>query len=140
MDMLKATDVRKNWSLTLDSVVRERPAYIKRTHDSIAMMDVSTLNDLLIGYQFVAKKYQEDDGSITLSLVDIDIVANAPDETSAKKRLAAYIKEYAEEFYDEYEYWSKAPNRKAHIPYVFKALTLDIDDIAGGIKCQGGKN
>ena len=59
MDMMKATDVRKNWSLTLDSVVRERPAYIKRTHDSIAMMDVSTLNTLLMGYRFNAKKLKE---------------------------------------------------------------------------------
>ncbi len=140
MDMMKATDVRKNWSLTLDSVVRERPAYIKRTHDSIAMMDVSTLNTLLMGYRFNAKKFKEKDGSVTLSLVDMDIVANGPDEASAKKRMAAYIKEYAEEFYDEYEYWSKAPNRKPHIPYVIKALTLEIDDIVGDIVCRGGKN
>ena len=97
MDMLSATDVRKNWSLTLDSVVRDRPAYVKRTHDSVAIIDVYTLNTILAGYKYNARKYVEDDGSVTLSLEDIDIVVNCNDEESAKKRLAADIKEYAED-------------------------------------------
>ncbi len=139
MDLLNATDVRKNWSVTLDSVVRERPAYIKRTHDNIAIIGVSTLNDILSGYRFNVKKIKEDDGSITLSTVEMDIIANAPDEISAKRRLAAYIKEYAEEFYDEFPLWSAAPNRKSHIPYVFKALSLSIDEILEDIVCQNGK-
>jgi len=54
--------------------------------------------------------------------------------------MAAYIKEYAEEYYDDYEIMSKAPNRKSHIPYVFKALTLDVEEIEGEIICQDGKN
>ena len=139
MDLLNATDVRKNWSVTLDSVVRERPAYIKRTHDNIAIIGVSTLNDILSGYRFNVKKIKEDDGSITLSTVEMDIIANAPDEISAKRQLAAYIKEYAEEFYDEFPLWSAAPNRKSHIPYVFKALSLGIDEILEDIVCQNGK-
>ncbi len=40
MDVLSSTDVRKNWSETLDSVVRERPAYIKRTRDNLALMNI----------------------------------------------------------------------------------------------------
>lgn len=140
MDMINATEVRKNWSLTLDSVVREKPAYIKRTHDSIAMIDVSMLNTLLAGYSFRAKRFREEDGSVTLSLIDLDIAVNDSNEESAKQRLAAYIKEYAEEYYDEFELWSKAPNRRPHIPYVIKALTLDVDDIKREIICQNGKN
>jgi len=77
MDYLNATDVRKNWSLTLDSVVREKPAYIKRTRDEIAMMDVRMLSYLLRIYEFVADKFIEPDGSVTLSLRNMDIVVNA---------------------------------------------------------------
>ena len=54
---------------------------------------------------------------------------NETDEKTAKLRLAEYIKEYAEEFYSDYAYWSKAPNRQSHIPYVFKALTLDTESV-----------
>lgn len=140
MDMLSATDVRKNWSLTLDSVVRDRPAYVKRTHDSVAIIDVYTLNTILAGYKYNARKYVEDDGSVTLSLEDIDIVVNCNDEESAKKRLAADIKEYAEEFYEEFSLWASAPNRKSHLPYVVKALTLDVDEISEDIVCLNGKN
>ena len=139
MDMLNATDVRKNWSYTLDSVVRVKPAYVKRTHDSIAMIGISTLNEILGGYHFYADEYKESDGSITLSLRDMDIVVNDVDHESALKRLAAYIKEYAEEFYSEFDLMSKAPNRRNHIPYVFKALTIDEESILEDTVCQDGK-
>ena len=140
MNLLNATDVRKNWSVTLDQVAHERPAYVKRTHDNVAIVSVSTLNMMLSGYHFCAKEFKEKDGSVTLSAVDLDIVVNEVNEQAAKRRLAEYIKEYAEEFYEEYSLWSKAPNRKGHIPYVFKALTLDTEAIEGEIICQAGKN
>ena len=94
---------------------------------------------MLSGYHFNAKKFKEDDGSITLSAVDLDIVVNEADEKTAKLRLAEYIKEYAEEFYSDYAYWSKAPNRQSHIPYVFKALTLDTESVMEDIVCRNGK-
>ena len=140
MDLLNATDVRKNWSVTLDKVAHERPAYVKRTHDNVAIISFSTLNLMLAGYHFCAKKFKEKDGSITLSAVDLDIVVNEANEQAAKRRLAEYIKEYAEEFYEEYALWSKAPNRVGHIPYVFKAITLDTEAIEEEIICQDGKN
>ncbi len=139
MDLLNATDVRKNWSITLDTVSRERPAYVKRTHDNVAIISVPTLNLMLSGYHFHANKFKEEDGSVTLSAADLDIVVNEVNEDAAKRRLAEYIKEYAEEFYSEYPLWSKAPNRQSHIPYVFKALTLDEDAIMEDIVCRSGK-
>lgn len=139
MDMINATDVRKNWSITLDNVAHERPAYIKRTHDNVAIFSVDTLNMILAGYHFNARRFKEKDGSVTLSSVDLDIVVNDVNEEAAKRRLAEYIKEYAEEFYSEYSYWSKAPNRQSHIPYVFKALTLDTESVMEDIVCRNGK-
>ena len=139
MDMINATDVRKNWSITLDNVAHERPAYIKRTHDNVAIFSVDTLNMMLAGYHFNARRFKEKDGSVTLSSVDLDIVVNDVNEEAAKRRLAEYIKEYAEEFYSEYSYWSKAPNRQSHIPYVFKALTLDTESVMENIVCRNGK-
>ena len=139
MDMINATDVRKNWSITLDNVAHERPAYIKRTHDNVAIFSVDTLNMMLAGSHFNARRFKEKDGSVTLSSVDMDIVVNDVNEEAAKRRLAEYIKEYAEEFYSEYSYWSKAPNRQSHIPYVFKALTLDTESVMEDIVCRNGK-
>ena len=93
------------------------------------IIDLFSDKEELSGYHFNAKKYKEVDGSITLSAADLDIVVNDENEKAAKRKLAENIKEYADEFYNEYSVWSKAPNRQEHIPFVFKALTLDTETI-----------
>ena len=140
MDLLNATDVRKNWSVTLDSVVRERPAYIKRTRDNLALLNMDTLSYVLEGYKYSAELFIEKDGSVTLSADYLDLVVNAKDEEQAKKALASDIKEYAEDYYENYAVWSVAPNRKSHIPYVLKALALNESQIAEELVCRSGKN
>lgn len=142
-DMLtmNATDVRKDWSEVIDKVVREKPQFIKRTRDYLVLSDVSFMEILLNAYHFSAEKAIEDDGSVTLSLNEIDLVENGQTEDEAKRKLADSILEYSENFYHDFNYWSTAPNRKAHIPYVFKALILgNAERIGELIRCQDGKN
>ena len=115
MMAINATDVRKNWSEVSESVIREKP-------------------------EFTAKKYIEDDGSVTLFLNEIPLVENAATEEEAIEVLANSILEYAVEFYDNFNLWASAPNKKSEIPYVFKALILDdISKIGAVIKCQAGE-
>ena len=140
MYTLNATEVRKNWSAVSDRAIREKPQLIKRTRDYMVLSSVDFIRELLSGYRFSAEEFVEDDGSVTLSLNEFDIAENAPTEDEAKEKLAAALLEYAHEFYDDFEYWSKAPNRKSHIPYVFKALmTDDTKEIKESIVCRRGK-
>ncbi len=104
------------------------------------MMNIDTMVENLSCYRFNARKYTENDGSITLSVDDIDIVVNAANEEQAKSSLASDIKEYAEDYYEHYATWSVAPNRRAHIPYVLKVLSLDEAAIREEIVCRSGKN
>lgn len=141
-DMLatNATDVRKNWSQVVDGVIREKPAFIKRTRDHMVLTNEKLFVDILSKYTFSANEYIEDDGSVTLSLNELDLVENAPTEAEAKEALAASILDYATDFYQDFGYWSNAENRKAHVPYIMRALLLDdIDKIGECIKCQVGK-
>lgn len=141
METISATDIRKEWSAAIDSVVREKPLFIKRTRDYVVMSDVGTIECILEAYEYIADKYIEDDGSVTLSLRKMDLVENAPDEKSAIKKLAESIYEYAKEFYEEFSLWSKAPNRKHHVPYVLRAIMLnDAKELESMILCQDGKN
>ena len=138
---INATEVRKEWSSVVDGVIRERPILIKRTRDKIWLSDVQTMADILNAYQFTAERFVEDDASITLSLNEMDLIKNAATETEARLLLAQSIAEYAAEYYEHYAVYSKAPNRKAHIPYVFKALlTEDINLLGESILCHDGKN
>ncbi|MBQ6937943.1 MAG: hypothetical protein IJN36_05460 [Clostridia bacterium] len=142
-DMLtmNATDVRKNWSEVADTVIRTRPQFIKRTRDYMMLSNCELVEALLEAYSFTADRFVETDGSITLSLNEIDLIENAATEKEAKRQLAEAIMDYATEFYNEFNLWSSAPNRKGHIPYVLKALIFDdIQKIEECIKCQAGKN
>ena len=139
MFVLNATTVRNDWSSVAESVIREKPAFIKKTRDYMFLSDFSVMENLLSAYFFNAEALKEDDGSITLSLDEIDLVENANDMPGAITKLASAILEYSEDFYKEFAYWSRG-SRKSHIPYVFKALILnDVDKIGGLIKCRHGK-
>lgn len=136
-----ATEVRKDWSLFFDRAVREKPVFIKRTRDSAILADLRFVSLLLESYTFECEKYVEVDGSITLSLNVLDIVENAATEQEAKIELAKSILDYAKDFYEDYDYWSSAPNRKGHVPYVFKALLLnDTGKIGELVQCRVGEN
>lgn len=141
MLMEQATNVRKEWSAVCDSVIHEKPKFIKRTRDKMWFSNLDTVYDILQAYQFTALKYIEDDGSVTLSLNEIDIVENGKDEREARLNVGKSILEYALDYYDEYEIYSRSPNRKKHIPYIFKALIIDNPEKIGDmLQCQDGKN
>lgn len=143
IDMLmeQATAVRKKWSAVCDSVIHEKPKFIKRTRDKMWFSNLETMSDILQIYQFTALKYIEDDGSVTLSLNEIDLIENGKDEQEVRLNMGKAIFEYALDYYNEYEMYSHSPNRKKHIPYIFKALIIDNQEQIGDmIQCQDGKN
>ncbi len=141
MFAVNATDVRKDWSLIIDSVIREKPRFIKRTRDYMVLANVDFFIEMLSAYVFTALIYEEEDGTITIESKELDIVENASNKELAILKLAQEILNYAEQFYQDFNFWSSAPNRKSHIPYIFKALLInDPHKIGETIKCQSGEN
>ena len=139
MKTINATQVRSDWSAVVDSVVREKPVLFKRTRDILFLSDIELLGELLSAYTFNACVFTENDGTVTISLDEIDLIENGADEADALEKLSKAILEYSEEYYADYTYWSRG-NRKAHKPYVFKALILnDTRKIGGLIKCRHGE-
>jgi len=136
---INATKARNDWSSVVESVIREKPAFIKKTRDYLFLSDMDVLKKILSVYSFHAKILPEDDGTITLSLDEIGLIENAPDLPDAVSALSAAILEYSEDFYKEFSYWSRGSG-KSHIPYVIKALILnDINKIGDLIECRHGK-
>ena len=141
MLMEQATNVRKEWSAVCDSVVHEKPKFIKRTRDKLWFSNLDTMTEILSAYKFTAEKYIEDDGSITLSLNEIDLVENGENEQEARLALGKAILEYSSDYYEDYAFYSKSPNRKGHIPYIFKALIMDNPELIGeSVLCHDAKN
>ena len=52
-----------------------------------------------------------------------DLFANAASKSECVMILLEDMKEYAQDFYREFDLWSSAPNRRKHIPYVLKILS-----------------
>ena len=141
MIMEQATNVRKEWSTVCDSVIHEKPKFIKRTRDKMMLSNLETIAEILQAYQFTALKYTEDDGSVTLSVNEIDIIENGRDEQEARLNAGKAILEYALDYYNEYEVFSRSPNRRKHVPYILKALIEDSPEKIGDmLRCQDGKN
>lgn len=141
MLMEQATTVRKEWSTVCDSVIHEKPKFIKRTRDKMWFSNLETMSEILNAYHFSAIKYVEEDGSVTLSLNEIDLIENGINEQDARLHLGKSILEYSLDYYNDYETYSHSPNRKGHIPYIFKALIIDNPEKIGDmIQCHDGEN
>ncbi len=53
------------------------------------------MEEILAAYHFTAERYIENDGSVTLSLVEIDIIEHGKEEAEARFLLGNAILEYA---------------------------------------------
>ena len=135
-----ASEVRKNWSVTLDSVVYERPVFINRTRDQVAMVNTDLLLRLLAYCKYHVISEKEDDGSVTCYVEELQLVENAPEKEECINKVVAAMKDYAVDYYSQFSYWSSAPNRVSHVPYVIKLLISSDDMIREDIICQDGKN
>ena len=139
MVAINSTQVRNDWSTVVDATIREKPQFIKRTRDRMILADINLIAELLSAYTFSANVFLEENGTVTMSLNEMDLVENGQNEQDALQKIASAILEYAEEYYSDFLYWSRG-DRAAHKPYVLKALILgDIDKIGGLVECRRGK-
>ena len=140
MISINVTDVQKEWSTVVDSAIQEKPKFVKRTQDCMMILGVRFMETMLDAYRFTAERYEEDNGSITLGLNEIDLVENGIDENDARMKLSASILEYAEDYYNDFSLYYSSSNRRHHLPYVIKSLILnDVVKIRELIECQNGE-
>lgn len=85
-------------------------------------------------FEFTANKLIEDDGSVTLSLNEIDLIENAATEMEAKKSLAQSIMEYAAEYSKNPSYYNADPYRRKYFACLKEVLAInDIAKLSGSI-------
>lgn len=125
-----ARDFRHNLSKELTFITHNKPITVTRNTDKIFLSNISLIEELLNHIKFTFGKVKEDDGSYTIWLNEIDLVDNAETLEKAIKEIAKQLLEYSEEYYNDFDTWHNAKNRKHHYPYVVKVLLKDnLDDI-----------
>ena len=75
-------------------------------------------------YKYHTVIFQGEDGSVTASAKDMDIVVSANTEEEACLQLAKAIFDYSQEFCANYSQYSNLPGGHEQIPYVVKAILL----------------
>lgn len=129
--LLSATEVRANFGGFIDTVVREKPQFVKRNRDVITSVSVDHLKLILSAYEFTFE-YEVEDGKYLGSIEQIeDLISEADTLEEMKQDLAQQLIEYSQMFYDDFERFMAAPNRKAHAPYILRVLLYnDVSEVA----------
>ena len=81
-------------------------------------------NNAFRDYKYHTAIRQGDDGSVTASAEEMDIVVVASSEEEACLQLAKAIFDYSQEFCANYSRYSNMPGGQEQIPYVVKAILL----------------
>ena len=119
---ISATDVRKNWSQFNDDIVREGPRFVRRNRDEWAALSSEHLQAAFDHLPISAIIYYEEDGTITMSLKEIDIVENADSIEDVIDLTADSLIDYAQEYMDSFSKYYNSANRKAHLPFILKVI------------------
>lgn len=120
--LMKSADVRKNWSETINSVIRKRPMFFQRNKDKLTFMSLDQLQLILEPFKLTMKIMEEDDGSSTGVIEELDLLDNAMTVSELKVKLINDLLEYSEEYMNEFQKYYHSVNRRNHFPYVYKVL------------------
>ncbi|MBN1622739.1 MAG: hypothetical protein JXN10_07440 [Clostridia bacterium] len=120
--LMKSSDVRKNWSLVINTVIRSKPILIKRNQDIVSMMSLEQLNLLLKKFSITMKIWRESDGSVSGLIEELDLLENRKTEQLLKKALYDELIEYCNEYMNEFQLYFHSKDRNRHFPYVQKVL------------------
>lgn len=132
MQTVQATEVRNNFSATVDTVVREKPIMVKRNRDHLLFLSQNHALALVNQCNFTIIYVPEDDGSITASLESFDLAVNAADADQAITALAKELIDYAQDYFDQFQLYFSSANRKQHFPYVLRVLLSEsLDEVKG---------
>lgn len=132
-EVINATDVRRDWGGFIDNVVRFKPSLVKRNRDYFTAISLEHMDAVLTPYRFTLEYEKEVDGSLSGSLKEMDIVANAAGLDTLKTEIAKELIEYAQEYMDEFNKYYNAPNRNPHFPYIMRVLIQKDENAVRGL-------
>ncbi|MUV37861.1 hypothetical protein JNUCC1_01667 [Lentibacillus sp. JNUCC-1] len=138
--LLNATDVRKHWGQFNDDVVRDGPKFVKRNRDKWVALSSEHLKAAFSRFTFTARFLQEEDGTITATLDNFDIVENGDNEEEVLDLVVDELIEYANEYQINFNLYFNSPNRRDQFPYILNVLAQNSsEEVRGLVSCQAGE-
>lgn len=109
------------WHGSLPAIVNRRRA------EEVLLLRRDLQEYILQTYAFKPEVLPEEDGSITVSLNEVDIAVNAQTLDEALNELVKELKIYAEDYRNKLQLFLHAPNRRGHFPYILRVWLCDSD-------------
>jgi hypothetical protein len=135
MTMLKEmtfTDARYNLTEVIDKSLQFQPTIIrprKKSEDGNIVMRLgmlrTLLDDLEAPEKIAIEFFQEEDGSVTLSIDPFEIVLNEPTREKAIESAVNEVIDYAKDYLNEFSLYHNSKNRRSHFAHVIKILLCD---------------
>lgn len=124
------TDARKSFSTLYDEVFNTfKPTIVTRKKtEEVLLLRVDLQKMLLSHFSLKPEVIAEDDKSITLTVNELEIYANANTMEEAVQELISDLKQYAQDYIQRSQLFLHSPNRRAHFPYVLRIMLCDNDD------------
>lgn len=107
-----------------NSVIRERPAIVTRHSDVILAFSESQFKEF-VKHLKLTLNVDHEDRVYAVDIPELDLVAWGEDLEEVKDDLAEQVIEYAKEYMDRFNLFFNAPNRRPHLPYVFRVLLCE---------------
>ena len=128
MKAKNSTDVRKNWSETIDSAVMSHPEFIKRNRDLLTLINTSHLEKLLTKYNiYVEIEYVEN--SVYIAKIPVfDIFVKADTISEVSDISVSRMIEFCEKYYENLDINVNLPDRADLLPYVLKVIIAIINE------------
>ncbi|MDA3846775.1 MAG: hypothetical protein PF505_09595 [Vallitaleaceae bacterium] len=121
-EIINSTEARKNWSEVIDTVVRKRPVFIKRNRDVMTFLSLDQLDILLDSFRLTITVLNEEDGTYTGVIEELDLLSNADTVEGLIENLAFELADYSEEYMGNFDMYYHSTNRKAHFPYIYRVI------------------
>lgn len=127
--VLNAADVREQWDDFNDDVIGSGPAFVDKDGMEWVAMNTGQFDAILDYFVLEAEYFIEADGSVTFSMVDLDVAENGETKEAALDILVGELFEYAKEYQENFNMYFNSSNRHHHLPYVLKILSCDNKEI-----------
>lgn len=128
-----SSEARANLGETLDEVYdKKMPVIIKKKvaggSKDFIFISKEVFNDFLNDIDFSINVFNEDDGSITLELEELELISNGDTLETATEELVDDLIIYMGEYIENIQLYSITPNRKEHLKYIIKATIYEDKD------------
>ncbi|HEX8958231.1 MAG TPA: hypothetical protein VF770_00240 [Solirubrobacterales bacterium] len=123
---LNITEFRRSIGPTFSAAVQgHRPVKIDRgARESGVLFGAEEALALVANCEFHPEVYRKQ-GALSIWLPEFALYGRGVSFSAARDDLIAEVRDYVEEYLDEAELYSRAPNRASHFPFVVRAWLAD---------------